>query len=508
MAEAILPTPDDLRDIQGNVLAGFNKDHQTFLFLLLPAQQPAAQAWVDSILDLVATHEEVESFNTLFKSLRARRGTRIEGVLQATWMNIAFTAAGLTKLGHPEPIGEAPEPLQQGLAARAVELGHIGTSGSENWEPCFRAAGGIDAAMIIAGDDPDDVCEAVLRYIDGIGLSGGSVVLREEGNARIDEPGHEHFGFKDGVSQPGIRSVTPSTGDDPNQGDPGQDLLFPGEFVIGYTRQIRPVRTDQPNGGYNVEPPAQRDITQPGDVAPVTPDWSRNGSFLVFQKLAQDVKGFRDFVDEHGPALGLGSELLGAKLVGRHKSGCPVEQIEGLPDLGQGQTDVGLTDLRVVASQFVNHFEYQEHDPDGTTVPRAAHIRKAYPRDEEPPGEVDTQTHRILRRGVAFGASYRAGAPIKNPAHEVEPRGLLFACYQASIAEQFEFIQKRWVNFGDFPQPGDGADPILNEAPEASTTLPGSGALALTNFITMTGGEYFFAPSITALKLLASRPVG
>src|SRR5437588_369889 len=69
---------------------------------------------------------------------------------------------------------------------------------------------------------------------------GLKILFVQQGRTRIDNPGHEHFGFKDGVSQPGIRGITDP--DDPianpNQGHPGQDLLWPGEFVLGYPQQI------------------------------------------------------------------------------------------------------------------------------------------------------------------------------------------------------------------------------------------------------------------------------
>src|SRR5438874_12575414 len=102
--------------------------------------------------------------------------------------------------------------------------------------------------------------------------------------------------------------------------------------------------------------------------------------------------------------------------------------------------------------QFNNHFEYGE-DPQGLQVPRAGHIRKAYPRDQEgteesgTDSESRTQTHRILRRGIPYGPSFGAetggGADVD--------RGLLFLCYQRSIAEQFEFVQGAWINDAEFP---------------------------------------------------------
>jgi deferrochelatase/peroxidase EfeB len=93
----------------------------------------------------------------------------------------------------------------------------------------------------------------------------------------------------------------------------------------------------------------------------------------------------------------------------------------------------------------------------------AAHIRKAYPRDEvtvavAEDSESDTQTHRLLRRGIPFGGSF--GAAVGGGIHD--PRGLLFQCYQRSIEDQFEFVQSQWVNnprSGSYPvagSPGGG----------------------------------------------------
>jgi hypothetical protein len=62
----------DIRNIQGNILAGFNKDHQALLFLKItdPAK---AKRWLQFITPTIATMEEVLSFNRLFKAMRTRR---------------------------------------------------------------------------------------------------------------------------------------------------------------------------------------------------------------------------------------------------------------------------------------------------------------------------------------------------------------------------------------------------------------------------------------------------
>ena len=85
--------------------------------------------------------------------------------------------------------------------------------------------------------------------------------------------------------------------------------------------------------------------------------------------------------------------------------------------------------------------------------------RKVYPRDSPTPGggESDTQTHRILRRGIPFGTSFRpslgaTGHGGKFGVEEPRDRGLLFLCYQSSLARQFEFLQRVWVNNPTFPE--------------------------------------------------------
>jgi deferrochelatase/peroxidase EfeB len=113
----------------------------------------------------------------------------------------------------------------------------------------------------------------------------------------------------------------------------------------------------------------------------------------------------------------------------------------------------------------------------------------------------------MLRRGIAFGAPYRPGARSGSPGHGDSERGLLFACYQSSIQHQFEFVQASFAD-SDFPNPGDGVDPILNEQRNVTTIVPRASPpqLSLQPFVRMTGGAYFFAPSIPALHMLAGVP--
>jgi hypothetical protein len=86
----------ELEQIQGNILGGFGKDFQSFLFLNFPIRNGGRQ-WLASIINDVATSDEVLTFNKLFKKIRSRQGG--EGAVKATWMNVAFSFRGLQRLG-------------------------------------------------------------------------------------------------------------------------------------------------------------------------------------------------------------------------------------------------------------------------------------------------------------------------------------------------------------------------------------------------------------------------
>ena len=121
-----------------------------------------------------------------------------------------------------------------------------------------------------------------------------------------------------------------------------------------------------------------------GRVARATPAWARNGSFLVFQRLAQDVAKFQASIAALSDAHNLPPDLLASSFVGRHASGCPLELLEGLGDLGQTRHDIGPTNPLVLQDEHINDFQFQDPDPVGFYVPHAAHIRKAYPPRPEP----------------------------------------------------------------------------------------------------------------------------
>ena len=488
----------NLANIQGNVLAGFNKDQQRLLFFRL-GDGDRARSWLATMVDETATSEEVLAFNELFRRARTRRGG--EGSTpQATWLNVAVTYPGLAALGvGAAELAMFPEAFREGMAKRAELLGDVEMSSPARWVGPF-ASSDVHGVLLLATDDPAALSRLARVHTQRMAAHDVQVVFDDTGSVREDQPGHEHFGFRDAVSQPGIRGLTRRQNpDNREQGAPGQELLWPGEFVLGYPTQIRTPDPDAEEEGEN---------HQPGPISTSGPAWTADGSYLVFRRLRQDVAGFHRFLADTADRQGVSKERLGAKLVGRYPSGAPLERTEDEPkSFDPSKADPSVKDPSIFEPRKINDFEFGDDD-DGKLVPRAAHIRKAYPRDEKTPtgGEADTQTHRIIRRGIPYGESFRDDAPVGSPAAGDADRGLLFLGYQASLERQFEFVTSQWFNNADHPARSDGHDPIISQATRTkSFTLPGGRPdhLTMQPFIFTTGGAYLFQPSITALRRLA-----
>lgn len=536
--EPVLP----MADIQGIIVPGFLKQHHTLIGICAPDRKGANAEFRRFILKFA---EEVTTASEALKDRRNRRAAKLnraERISIRPLVAIAFSYVGLLKV----TMGASSLPsdaFRQGLSARSGYLGDPSNPESPGHPGKWKIGGPdheLDALIVVAGDTRDQVdarADDVLRMLDGASLK---VAYHEKGDVRDDFPGREHFGFSDGISQPGIRG---RASDDPSDfvtprhiardaepghslfGYPGQDLVWPGVLLLG-------------------QPATSPDPLIPGIPSSAVPNWSQNGSYLVFRRLRQHVPLFWKTMESEANRLsklpgfeGTTAEKLAAHLVGRWPSGAPVNRSPLNDDEALGNEPRANNHFRFdsdakalpLTSGFVDKYPQSKADPTGITCPWAAHIRKVNTRDSasDTGGRDSTYIRRILRVGIPYGKPLADGdADVKSEKdkkREEDPyvntgsqsdkddRGLLFLSIQASIEDQFEFLVTRWMGDPSRPKMPAGHDILVGqndaagEHRERRCVLFGSGlqqATVTTNaqWIVPTGGGYFFVPSLSALR--------
>lgn len=118
------------------------------------------------------------------------------------------------------------------------------------------------------------------------------------------------------------------------------------------------------------------------------------------------LDSFNSFIAPTAQQLGVNADQLAAKLVGRWRSGAPMESVPALPTgVDPSAADASVATAAVLGDDQVNAFDYEPGDADGSHVPRAAHIRKVNPRSENPPGKVESNRHRICAAAARTGQS-------------------------------------------------------------------------------------------------------
>ncbi|MDH6705360.1 Dyp-type peroxidase family [Kitasatospora sp. MAA19] len=494
-------------EIQGDILAGFKKDNVSVLFLKFE-DAGRAREWLRQLVPQIATTREVATFNEAFSEARKSSGGDDPKTLKATWLGVSFTYEGLRALSTtdpfvtPPPIGSGLEAFKEGSAKRAGALGDTGDNSPENWLFGNGKNQPIHAVLKLSADSEKDLQAAI--EAQRIAAAEQRVLIVYQQNAQTllgSRRGKEHFGFKDGISEPGIRDFDRPAPARPEEldGHPGTRLIPPGEFVCG-----------EDNDPFSF----------PKDQYPV---WSRNGSFQVIRRLAQDVPGWwsqvsiklRELKQAKAVPDSATTEWLAARMVGRWRSGAPVckHQDRDVPNNPSAASD--------------NDFDFRD-DLEGLVTPLWSHLRKTSPRaalqespDKEPFAAKDLDGRRIMRRGTPYGAPFDPAS--EGPGGPDDPRGLLFICYQADIQRQFEFIQADWMDQPNFPpnrqtdttppghagpRPVPGKDPVTQEAPDVDfESRDQDGTIRHTpvsfqQFVQTTGSVYAFMPSISVLKAL------
>jgi Dyp-type peroxidase family len=377
-------------------------------------------------------------------------------------VSVAFTYEGLKALGVPKESLDsfAPE-FQQGMAARAVELGDRGGSAPHNWEKPLGTAE-VHVALAILSEDSrqlDMMLERARRAHQE--LPGVEAIWRQD--CYQLPTGRTSFGFKDGIGQPAVESSgIPGS-------NPHERPIKAGEFILGYPDET-------------------------GNLPPMpTPEvFGRNGTYMVFRKLHTRVAAYRQYLSAKG-ATREEEAWLGAKIVGRWQSGAPLALCpEG-------------DDPQLGADHARNNAFLYGDDPRGFRCPAGAHARRANPRDAlDNEGSVNVRLHRMIRRGTSYGPPLPEGRLEDDGAD----RGIVFVFIGSHIGRQFEFVKTQWLNDGIFIGAPREKDPLVGQDETAGTfTIPRQPIRRrlqdLPPFVVTRGGEYCFAPGLRALRWLA-----
>ena len=379
-----------------------------------------------------------------------------------SWISVAFSYTGLVALGVPEDsLQSFPDAFRAGMAARAGQLLDSGANDPRHWDAPF-GTGLVHIGVSIFSDSQQAwrrTMEMARRQYKG--YPGLTVLVEQDFGA---QPGDLNpLGYRDSIGQPAIEG----SGVDslPGQGP----AIKAGEFILGYP------------GEAGVPLP----MPQPGVLG-------RNGTFAGLRKYQSRVGAFNRFLHEHAPTWPE-RELLAAKLVGRWRSGAPLTLAPEHDD-----PELGADPARN------NYFSYAA-DRDGRQVPLGSHMRRMNPRDTELAVLTDVNLHRIIRRSTAFGVPYDPDAI--SAQDDETPRGLYFLFLSAKAMATLEFLQQEWINNGNFMGLGTERDPSVGLQPDGATfTIPRAPVRCrlhgIETFNVLRGGEYFFLPSLSALKWL------
>ncbi|MEV0385273.1 Dyp-type peroxidase [Nonomuraea sp. NPDC050643] len=429
-----------LDDLQPNILRAHVREHLSVLFVRF---NDVAEG--KAFLRHVAT-TKMKSARRHLEEVRDFAAGRRRGT---PYVGIGISKAGYRDLGHSvEDVRRFGDPaFRDGMKRR---VGLVDDPKVEEWERVYQRE--IHAVILIGDADPGPVGRLREEILGA--LPDSARLLGEETGQGMRNPagdGIEHFGYVDGRSQPLFLK-------DEVDREPKEhwDPAFPLSNVL---------------------------VPDPFAPDPVR----HHGSYLVFRKLEQNVRAFKEIERDLADGLGLTGadrDRAGAMLVGRFKDGTP------------------LTSRRRAAGGPVGN-DFTFDGDDGSKCPFSGHVRKTNPRSFG-------REVLMARRGQTYGE--RADAPWDDSPPEDRPSGevgLLFMAFNSSLLDQFEFTQQSWANNADFENPATGHDPVIGQGErDIKVTFPkvwGKPEMSLpqaqvAQTVIMKGGEYFFAPSLAYLR--------
>lgn len=504
----------DLYDIQGNICKGYGRFGfpKARYFFLEFHQYAGARAFLQQLIPLITTAEPWSEKDHPDQSDKPQATT-----------NIGFTYAGLSALGLPRrSLDGFPLEFRMGMKDRAGILGDEGPSDPANWDPVWQGEP-VHAWLSVNGQSRQAVGDRYRQIEQLLLQSQGSVTIRPghkgpqgslqpwQDASAVYENGRvtpkEHFGYVDGIGNPYFAGCGNDPSRLPGRGkltrDDGWQPLATGEFILGHIDEAR-------------EYP----------IAPEPHLLALNGTFMVYRKLHENVTTFNRYVDRMAADFDGSRELLMAKFSGRWPdNGAPLvlapddaakaeldQQMAQLTAKAAAGDHTAATELRALKAKWID-FTYNK-DRHGSRCPIGAHIRRANTRAAletekdafNTPSALDDR-RRLLRRGLPYGGED------ETPADDTE-QGIIFMCIGASLERQFEFVQQQWINYSNDFHLGNDRDVLIGanngqltdkhiiqvnpkqgKAPFFCTHLP--------RMVETRGGDYFFLPGITALRMIA-----
>jgi deferrochelatase/peroxidase EfeB len=456
----------------------------------------------------------------------------------AVALNVAFTFRGLYALKVPtRTLRGLPDEFIDGMISRAPMLGDDPTGAG--WDPVWTT-GLTDAGKAVhmlvtlnAQMNPDGTPVAELETLtqaiqakcapgSGVTILAGhrgtdpafqdlSAILATLPDGTRMPVAQEHFGFTDAIGDPVFDGQLPEhaecdrvIGNGKVDGKGKWSPLATGEFLLGYPDEAQEI---------------------PGAAMPLA--FSRNGTFMSYRKLHENVFAFRSFMKKtaaaFGGAFGINNpqdaeDTLMAKISGRWPDGVPVSRA---PDIAAWKkfnqdfpepTSLDDKEGRKKRDQALADFTYGD-DAIGAKCPVTAHMRRVNTRDSLAPtagdGSVLNNRRRILRRGLPYGAAPE-GLTDDHGEH-----GIIMLNICSSLFRQFEFVQQQWINYGLDFNAGNDTCPLVGNRPsgdgaKAKFVIPADPASGnppfivegLPQFVETRGGDYFFMPSMTALRMI------
>jgi deferrochelatase/peroxidase EfeB len=537
----------DLADIQGNILGAYGKlGFPKGRFITLHVDDAAGgRKFVTDLLPEITTALRWESR----RAKLAKHAVTVARPKVA--VNIAFTFYGLLALGIPiRTLRGMPDEFIDGMRDRAPMLGDdagvlpLEQSWDKVWTAANPAAREVDpntVHMLVtlnAQMKPDgsavEALDAKTRAIEALCRpSGGGVRILpghnppglpsapyQELSALMGQAPDgtyfplptEHFGFTDAIGDPVFEG---------QYGDRAEENAEVGNGAIDGAGNWRPLATGEFLLGY---PDEAQEIA--GAAMPL--DFSRNGTFMAYRKLYQNVVAFRTFMTEtagrFGAVFGIDNpidaeETLKAKIAGRWRDGVPLTLAPTVadwnafnhkyPQVSPEKDHAGY----LARNQALANFTYGG-DSSGLKCPIASHLRRVNTRDSMGPtghvGSVLTNRRRIIRRGLPYGDSSPGVA-------ESSEHGIVMLAVCASLFRQFEFVQQQWINYGLDARSGNDTCPLVGnhspggaDGPKAKYVIPSDPQYGrppyivegIPQFVETRGGEYFFIPSMTALRMI------